>query len=66
MSRDPIPEIRFEWGRAKVLAKGCDAIQAIKWPLRAILCAVAFLILALSITGHFAIPALGRTFAGLF
>lgn len=58
MKRDDAPELLMQFGKSKVLAKGLDAINAVKWPLRFVIFAIGCLVLALASTWYFyGIPA---------
>ena len=52
MKRDDAPELLVQFGPIKVLAKGLEAIQAIKRPMTIMLLAVAVLIFAIAIGWH--------------
>jgi len=52
MKRGDEPELLVQFGKLRVLAKGPDAIRAVKVPLRAILFALAIAIVGLTATLH--------------
>ena len=58
MKRDDAPELLVQFGKSKILAKGLDAINAVKWPLRFVIFAVGCLLLSLAAIWYFyGIPA---------
>jgi hypothetical protein len=46
------PELLLQIGRSKVLAKGPDAINVVKWPLRFVITTIGFAILAMAALGY--------------
>jgi hypothetical protein len=52
MKRDDAPELLLQIGKSKVLAKGLDAINAVKWPLRFLIMTMGIAILALASFGY--------------
>ena len=63
MKRDDAPELLLQIGKSRLSAKGLDAINAVKWPLRFVIFAVGCMMLALAGTWYFyGVPAALRFF----
>lgn len=57
------PELLLQLGKSKVLVKGLDAINAVKWPLRILIISLALSLLSLGTAAHYGLPALfGKLF----
>lgn len=51
------PEPLVQFCKSKVLVKGLDALNAMKWPLRILIVSLALALLGLTTAGQYGLPA---------